>query len=137
MKGIAAIDALIMIVIGVIAIIAILGLFMGVWTPASGGTSLTTAKNLACQKLTITGCAVHPADISIEDFDADKDGQLDPCSGQQGNNPACLGANCGPGGASTGDNLWSICVCHLGLPQTIPGCSDCMRVICGCDSDAC
>ncbi len=138
MKGIAAIDALIIVVIGVVAIIAILGLFMGVWTPTSGGTSLTTAKNLACQKLTTTGCAVDPRDIPIEGFDADKDGTLDPCSWRGGANPACEETICGiPAGADTGDTLFSICVCHLGLPDDPDGCRDCMRVICGCDTDVC
>jgi len=59
MKAITAIDSIIILVLGILALVAILGLFMGVWNPAKSGTSLQTATQTTCQKVNPTFCKTN------------------------------------------------------------------------------
>ena len=56
MKGITAIEAVIILVLGVITLIAILGIFMGTWSPAKAGVSLQAATQASCQQVNPSFC---------------------------------------------------------------------------------
>jgi hypothetical protein len=128
MKGIELpINILIIIAIAVIVLIAVVAMF---YTPFSNGTSSissNTAKSDACRAMLANNCGVWPGQIAIYGFDADKDGKLDPSTSSNGN---CNN----PGDATTGDSLWSFCTCQLGIPQTLAGCVECLKNVCGCQN---
>jgi len=131
MKGIAAIDALIMIVIGVIAIIAILGLFMGVWTPAGTGTSLEAATRTTCERINTALCKESSlaARTPVYDFDANKNGVLNEHGIDLGT--GCIDYN--------NDTFEQLCWRFYGGPASWapPGSMErfidrCMVQVCGC-----
>jgi len=81
MKAITAINAIIILVLGVLTLLAILGLFLGVWNPAKGGTSLQAATQSICKTINPVYC--HPKSFNdcwiierlpVMDFDANKNG---------------------------------------------------------------
>jgi hypothetical protein len=79
MKSIEAINAIIILVLGVLVILAVLGLFMGVWSPAKSGTSLQAVTTVTCLKINPTLCNngkydIKQARIPVNDFDANKNG---------------------------------------------------------------
>jgi hypothetical protein len=145
MKGIEAINAIIILVLGVLTLLAILGLFMGVWTPAKGGTSLQAATSVTCQKINPAFCAdtsqnrALQARMPVDDFDADGDGKINE---RKENIPPDSWATCGhttcPGG-DTDDNLEELCYHYYGCRA---GLSDetawlewrecCVVKVCGC-----
>ena len=133
MKGITAINAVIILVIGVITIIAIMGLFMSVWTPAKGGTSLQAATQVTCSRITTMGCPPRPGSlmdysgIYVDGFDANQDGVINP------GNSATTG--CATNEAC--DNLYILCVRQYGCVwdnnnygSNFMNC--CQKRICGC-----
>ncbi len=61
-KGIALpIDMLVILAIAVIILIAVVAVFMGVWTPFAGGQQARANFNKECQILVNTGCAGNPS----------------------------------------------------------------------------
>jgi len=72
MKGIEAINAIIILVLGVLTLLAVLGLFMGVWTPAGKGTSLQAATQTTCAKINPAFCkdSSRAARMPVFDFNA-------------------------------------------------------------------
>jgi len=111
MKGIELpINVLIIVVIALIILLALIGLFYGVWTPGSSGLNLEGAKNSACQMLVSTGCG-DSRSILVNDFDADKDGQFEGLS-NNGDRSKCGSITPDPG---MGDSLFMLCVCWYNI----------------------
>ena len=120
MKGVALpTNALIIIILAVIVLVAVVAMLMGVWNPSGAAINLEATKNAACQKMTAQNCAAAINTIQITDFDADQDGSLDP--GTTNTNTVC-----GSGGNAQ-DNLAMLCVCHYGITAD----ADC-KALCGC-----
>ena len=124
------INVIIIVVLCLIVLLAIIALFMGVWTPGSGSMSLEGAKNNACQMLLSTGgCGIIDStkSININNFDADKDGTL---------NEVGVGTDftCGNKIKDAKDNLFMLCKCWY----SITGANDaeidsnCKTRVCGC-----
>lgn len=76
MRGIEAINVIILIVLAVITLLAVVILFMGVVKTTN--VNLQAATQSACLKLRDLGClpGYDLSTISVENFDADKDGKL-------------------------------------------------------------
>jgi hypothetical protein len=141
MKSIEAINAIIILVLGVLVILAVLGLFMGVWSPAKSGTSLQVATKSACSRVIAMGEAAckdcwTTGNIVIDGFDANKDGKINP------------GVKDSAGELM--DNLRSLCINYYGAgsnscdgdmsdPPACPNCCeqcviDCLQKVCGCSA---
>ena len=121
MKGISLpINVLVIIVLALIILIAILALFYGIWPSGVSGVNLVAVKNNACQILLDTGCGETRL-IQINNFDADKDGSIDPSTGWT------WGTACPPTDPNLGDNLASLCACYYPIADEL-GCQD----LCGC-----
>lgn len=126
MKGVELpINVLILVVLGLIILLAILGLFYGVWTGGASGVNLESAKNSACQLLISTGCNDNIETIYTNNFDADKDGTLDTGFGLgQCNEVPTIGPS--------KDNLRMLCKCWYNIPDDRI-IEDCKKLICNCD----
>jgi hypothetical protein len=121
MKGIELpINVLIIIVIVLIVLLAVIAFFFGTWNPGVIGVSLESAKNNACQMLISTGCG-NPANIVVNGFDANKDGEINPGIGW-------VSGSCGTT-STYGDNLAALCECHYYLPDV----DDCAEQLCRCE----
>ena len=100
MKGMELpINTLIIVIIAIIVLIGVVAFFLGVWNPGTSGLQLETIKSSACQRLVSFGCS-EPKDVVIRDFDADKDGGLDPGTGWNPGNPSST---------ANQDNLAALC----------------------------
>jgi len=78
MKGVELpINTLVIVVIALVILIALIALFYGVWAPSVEDIDLESAKNNACQMLISLGCDSEPEEISMSNFDADKDDTSD------------------------------------------------------------
>ena len=125
MKGMELpISTLIIVIIALIILLAILALFYGVWGTSIPGVTLESVKNSACQILTSTGCTANPITIKVNDFDANNDGNM--VGGSAFNNWGDA-TNCNTG-ATSADNLASLCQCRYG--RTIE--TECTSDICKC-----
>lgn len=134
MKGLELpINTLIIVVLALIILLAVLALFYGVWGPGSSGITLDAAKSSACQMLLSTGCH-DTRTIYLQDFDADKDGEINEKSNIVEIDEIMA---CGGGGMDTGDNLFMLCRCWYNLAPPIYGDEDqieteCKERICNC-----
>lgn len=124
------INAIIILVLALIVLIAILGFYFGIWNPTSFGTKLEAAKSTACQKLvSVGGCnpssSMQTGNIVITDFDADKDGTNDPGTTVDTGNTAC-------GTASPAqDNLRMLCICNYFISGGASGTNlECKNICC-------
>ena len=108
-------------VIAIIALIAIVAMFIPIFGGGRSTVDSETAKNTACQIMISRGCAVSPNDITISDFDANRDGELNP--GLIWDPPT---SGCGVTGSGD-DNLRSLCDCFYST-QDVTMCME----ICGC-----
>ena len=123
MKGIELpINILIIIAVAVIVLIALIAMFYPAFSSGSLVLSSEMAKTQACRGLLANDCNIHPNGIPTYNFDANKNGIIG--SGDSG-------ASCGSG-ATSGDNLWSLCVCQLQVPESVAGCTQCKKNVCGC-----
>jgi hypothetical protein len=128
MKGIELpINVLIIIAVAVIVLIAIVAMFYPAFTSGSGTVTLDVAKSQACRALTASSCLVDPSKININNFDANKNGTINPGLGD--GSPTC-------GVTASGDNLWTLCHCYLGTGTDAQGCQDC-KTLCGCQNAGC
>ena len=119
MKGLELpINVIIILIIGLIVLLAIFAFFSGVWNPGTQGISLETAKQSACQKLVSLNCAFSPRDITINNYDADEDGKLDPGNGFDVNVDD-----------NNKDNLMTLCYKKFGITQETP-----CKQICNCQT---
>ncbi|MHA1686743.1 MAG: hypothetical protein ACTSYD_10105, partial [Candidatus Heimdallarchaeaceae archaeon] len=129
MKGISLpINALVIIVLALIILIAILALFFGVWPFGSQSISLEGAKNNACNMLLSFNCEEQTSNIVVKNFDADKDGDLDPQTGFDWSNPS-------PTNSNNHDNLAALCYNYYGIyDPTDPLNSEnlCKTEVCNC-----
>ncbi|MFH1474102.1 MAG: hypothetical protein ABIE55_04420 [Candidatus Aenigmatarchaeota archaeon] len=124
MKGMELpISTIVIIVIVMVVLLAIIAFFFGVWDPGVGGISLESAKNNACQMLISIGCN-DPEKIIVNNFDADKDGDLNEGIG----NYAPSASACGDSNQNMGDNLLMLCVCWYGVSR-----EECRTNICHCE----
>lgn len=127
-SGMLPINAMIILVMGVLVLVGVLALFLGVWKPAAGGTSLQATTAAACQQLITRGCATtYLGSITINDFDASKGGGINPgtviyaCddynyfNGATNNNVTCLGER---GDPPLQDNLFNLCRFYYGCSMT-------------------
>lgn len=125
MKGVELpINTLIVVVIALAILLALIALFFGVWTPGSSGLNLDAAKNTACHMLVSTGCR-DAAQINVNDFDANKDGNLQSGTGT---------GDCETGGD---DNLYMLCKCWYNIRPPIYAedtiNQNCRQIICNCE----
>ena len=126
MKGVELpINALIIIVLAIIVLVAIIAMFYtGIKSPQNT-LSAQAALDRACMKLHNYNCNVETKTITIDDFDADMDGTLDPLSG---GNFQCNPSNPDP---NTHDNLRSLCACYYQITDFNTGENDCKK-LCQC-----
>jgi hypothetical protein len=126
------INVIVIVVICLVVLLAIIALFFGVWTPGKTSITLEAAKSNACQMLVSMSCNSYSQDISIRDFDANKNGNLSDAG-----NPSIIADtngnwnyndNCGSG-VKSGDNLASLCICYYNRQND----NDCKN-LCGCTS---
>jgi len=123
MRGIELpINALILIILAVIVLIAIIAFFYPEFLGQSKTVSLESAKNAACMELLDLECKVSPTRIFTPHFDSDGDGVV----GDVGTTKVM----CGLSNGVRGDNLYNLCHCWLGLPLNVPE-QDCKK-LCGC-----
>jgi hypothetical protein len=124
MKGLdLPINILIIIAIAIIVLIAVVGMFYGPFSSGTGTVSLDIVKSTACKTELNLNCNTHPAYIVIRDFDADKDGRLDP--------DVLGGPICGGDGAIC-DNFHALCVHYYGYVNSWADGEKCRRELCGC-----
>jgi len=133
MKGIELpINALIIIAVAVIVLIAIVAMFYPAFSSGSGTVTLETAKSQACRALaegnscsTILGLNT----IVIYGFDADKSNTNNPGTGT-GTSCPTLAAAGPPAVPASQDNLYMLCKCYYQIDvATHP--EEC-RKLCGC-----
>jgi type II secretory pathway pseudopilin PulG len=118
MKGLELpINILIIVVLAVIVLIAVIALFFPSFYSSSQTVSVESAKSSACQVLANLGCVSNTNSITISNFDADKDGSLDP--------GYTVGA-CQTTDAN--DNFYMLCQCYLNANE-----EQCKNT-CGCGS---
>ena len=127
MKGLELpINALIIIVVAVIVMIALIAMFYPAFLSGSSTVTLETAKSQACKALVEgNNCNTTQAvlwNIYVYGFDADKDGTNNP-----GPN---TGANCQT--STSQDNLYMLCKCHFQIDPATDA-SSC-RKLCGCNA---
>lgn len=140
MRGIEAINVIVILVLAVITLLAVMLLFMGVINPAKS-TSLQAATQVACQKVNPSFCkscnepvdvqsCLYAAMMPVFDFDANHNGTLNEHN---------------PGGAyattAGDDNLDSLCYNYYGCPNarttttSLAQWRDCCLIkVCGCPS---
>jgi hypothetical protein len=131
MKGLELpINVLIIVAIAIIVLIAVVAMFYPNFKNSSITVNTDIYKSQACQIMIDRGCTPSPKEISIPNFDANKDGE------QAGSPTWTFGEGGSTCGASSngGDNLASLCACYysIGLKGTDDeGISACKR-FCGC-----
>jgi hypothetical protein len=103
------VNALIIVIIGIVVLLALVALFFGVYNPGRGSMELDAVKNSACSTFVSMGC-VSPKEVLTNNFDADKDGVIKP----QPNQPVGLEDCSVPNGGGPGDNLYMLCKCWYG-----------------------
>lgn len=129
MKGVELpINVLVIVVIALIILLALIGLFYGVWGPGSSGLNLEGTKNSACQMLVSTGCSDSES-IHVSDFDADKDGQFDHGTQARHDSP------CNELDLNSRDNLFMLCKCwyNIGGATNDELDRECRTRICHCE----
>jgi hypothetical protein len=140
MKGIELpINILIILAVAIIVLIAVVAMF---YTPFSTGSStvgLDTAKSAACQILIArhgcTDATILTSSITVNNFDADKDGFIGSTDTGSGWSWTTASATqCSAVVGTSGDNLASICGCHYLVQAgatSITGDTACKK-LCGC-----
>jgi hypothetical protein len=115
------ISAIIIIVLGVIVLIAVLGIFMLVWKPA-GRVGLDAATRAACMEVHTRGlCKDNWLNkVYIRYFDANMDGNINP-------GPAYI----------LEDNLGILCMKYYGCPPYYGGTADQKKFIICCNKEVC
>ena len=132
------INAMIILVLGILILVGILALFTGVWKPAAGGTSLETATQTTCLRARafcdyIT-YGTKLARVPVFDFDANKNGTIND------HRAPTVAAEVGKYVTAAGqDNLEMLCVNFYGCaghPTTGAwsggGRKCCAVQVCGC-----
>jgi hypothetical protein len=102
------VNTMIVVVVCLIVLLAIVALFYGTWNSGKGALSQEAAKNSACQALVAMSCNADPSSISVRDFDADRDGNLNTVGNLKG---ACNSAQ--------GDTLYMLCKCWYGISEVL------------------
>ncbi len=122
MKGIELpINILVIVAIAVIVLLGMIALYFTGWGPFAGATSLEGIKNTACRQLVQTSnCGISSWTILVSNFDANKDGNINPLVGAAYPAGACPIAG-------TGDNLAQLCLCYYSRTKE----AEC-RTLCGC-----
>ena len=115
------INTMIIIVLCLIVLLAIVVLFFGTWNPGQGTLSQEAAKNNACQLMISSRCTLHPENIVVRDFDADRDGNSNTVGGGTD--------NCG---TAQGDTLYMLCKCWYGIPVDANFEKNC-KAVCMCE----
>lgn len=142
MKGIEAINVIILIILAIVTLLAVVLLFMGTINPAKS-TSLQAATQTTCQKVNPAFCSENLADgpyaarMPVFDFDANHDGTLNEHDATAGYPYATAPAD---------DNLASLCQNYYGCPSDASAEGDqtswvswrdcCLVKVCGCPSYA-
>lgn len=65
-KALLPINAMIILVMGVLVLVGVLALFSGVWRPAASGTAIETIKSVACNKYLTGRCEATTIQIGQE-----------------------------------------------------------------------
>ncbi|MFH0929510.1 MAG: hypothetical protein V1818_04130 [Candidatus Aenigmatarchaeota archaeon] len=108
MKGIELpISVLVIVVVAAIVLLSVVGLFYGSWFNISGVISLEAVKSSSCKRL-LGNCRNDVNFVVIDNFDADKDGSLDPGIAIDG---------CMEKGGTSQDNLYMLCKCHYSADE--------------------
>lgn len=133
-------NTLVILAIVIIVLLAVAALFMGVWGPTGGGISLQSAKTNYCSKLLNTGkCGnAELTAITIDDFDADRDGKVDGGTVVP-RIIAGLKDKSDPLDTTTTDNLLTLCIYWYNC-GTVKGTTTtdddvitcCRKNVCGC-----
>jgi hypothetical protein len=153
MKGVSLpINVIVILMLAVAVLAGVLYMYRSGWQPGAKGVGLESAKNAACLELVSKGCTgVSLGGIKIGNFDADKDGTLDPGikvfydstgaggTAQGGDRVVTVGSSfrmsapgTWPGWASvdsfsTGveeDNLFTLCRYHYGCSVSVAALKD-------------
>jgi len=129
MKGVELpINALIIIVLAIIVLVAIIALFYTGIKPPQNTLSAQAALDRACMKLHSYNCQVSwLGDISVDDFDADADGKLD-LKNLVGGSDSC--GTTFP--FDVGDNLPMLCCCYFQICYGTPNWEEDCKKLCQC-----
>lgn len=126
MKGIELpINALIIIAIAVIVLIALVVMFYPNFNSSTETVNSDIYKSAACQIMIDRRCQADPQDIPLAKFDADRDGVAD--GGNDWTFGTLLNNDCGGDAGDGNDNLASLCECYYSLRSD----EDC-KALCGC-----
>lgn len=118
------INVVVIIVMCIIVLLSVMVLFILTWTSGSSTINLQSVKSNACQKLASSNCESDTSSISVENFDANKDGKVN----EAGNGVDDTSAACKTGGGGD-DNLYMLCKCWFSVNEQV-----CKNSICGCIS---
>ena len=134
MKGLELpINVLIIVAVALIVLLAVVAMYFSGFNPFTTTVGLEGVKNDACRRLVQEErCKEETQNIKIDNFDADKDGQMgssEPFSGWLwvfSGNPT-RDALCAKESMAVGDNLASLCACYFSIYSE----GEC-KVMCGC-----
>lgn len=117
MKGVELpINLIIIIALALIVLLSVVSLYFSGWLPGALTINVDSVKTESCKRL-MPQCYNDVSLVTIDNFDADKDGILDPDIG--------VGDCSEPGGPSN-DNLYMLCQCYYNANE------DECRDICMC-----
>jgi len=126
MKGLELpINALVIIVVAVIVMIALIAMFYPAFLGGTIATTSESAKSTACAILVeAKNCNVNTNTITISNFDANRHGDVGDSTADAGYPTACDGT---AATNSAHDNLATLCLCYYSSP-TEASC----KALCGC-----
>lgn len=134
MRGIELpINALIIIVIAVIVLVALIAMFYPAFSGGSQTVSVESVKSTACQilveakKCGATTPLTNTSQITISNFDANKDGTNGDNMANTVNSGVTFPTSCTTASHPDHDNLASLCICYYSI-YTEVGC----KALCGC-----
>ncbi len=103
------VNAIIIIALAIIALIAIIAFFYPEFFGQSESVSLESAKNAACMEMLNADCKLLPVEIGTPYFDSDQDGSINDV------HPGGMYVLCGLSGVHGGDNLYQLFFCWYGI----------------------
>jgi hypothetical protein len=126
MKGIELpINVLIIVAVAIIVLIALVAMFYPNFKSSSTVVNSDIYKSSACQIMIDRKCTPSPSDITIANFDADKNGKQDSGSGWTFSTATT--SLCAKATNTNKDNLASLCDCYYSITN-----ENSCKALCGC-----
>lgn len=112
-------NVLVIALLAIIVLLSVIGLFFSSWLSDSQTINLQSVKTDSC-KLLRGNCKRMLNELEIDNFDADKDGEIDP--------GFAIG-DCSEKGGTAKDNLYMLCKCYYMLDE-----DTCRNDLCMCSA---